>query len=76
MKGYLERRLLHWFIRWHGEGERWQELLYRCQACRRLITWNHIVTQGLCSCGTNRLIPAYPTLLERIRLFVLPWTVK
>jgi len=66
---YIEK----WFVYLHGRGEAHQNLLYRCIACRSLVTWNKIKTGNVC-CG-GRVSPAYPTLLERIRLFCLPWTV-
>lgn len=70
----IERWLLKWYIKWHGEGEPHQERIYRCQLCRRLMTWTKI-RQGSCVCGTNRIVATYPTLWERFRLFCLPWTV-
>ena len=70
-KDFFER----WYVKWHGEGEPQQALLYRCLGCQRLLTHN-IIKQGMCGCGANRLSPANPTYWQLFRLMCLPWTVK
>jgi len=70
----MEQLLRNWFVRWHGEGGENQHLLYRCAACHRLVTHN-IIHNGGCSCGGSRMHPTNPTLWERVKLFIFPWSV-
>jgi len=67
---FLERR----FIASHGIGEENQALVYRCLGCRHLVTWKKIRLGG-CGCGSNRIIPTRPYLLEWVKLFLFPWSV-
>jgi hypothetical protein len=68
--GNLLRR---WFVHFHGEGEEQQQDLFRCLTCRRLVTHNRVRNGKMC-CG-GRVSPTSPTVIETIRLFVLPWTI-
>jgi hypothetical protein len=64
-----------WFIWWHGEGAENQNLIYRCQGCRRLIT-HKAISKGPCGCGMNKIHPTVPSYWEQFKLIFLPWTVS
>ncbi len=72
----MQAALRAWFVKHHGEGEPHQYDFYRCDLCRRLVTWN-IIRSGGCGCaGGTKMRPANPTLWETFRLMALPWTVR
>lgn len=52
-----------------------QYMFYRCENCRHLVNWNHIV-QGGCACGvSSRVRAAHLTTWEKIKTVVLPWLI-
>lgn len=65
--------LRKYFVKRHGEGAANQADFYRCMTCGKLHTWNKIRKGEVCC--AHRLIPANPTWLETVRLFILPWTI-
>lgn len=66
-----------WLSWWHGapvdaEG---QFRYYRCEGCKRLVTWKGIA-QGGCWCGlSQKLRPAVMRWYEKVQCFIFPWTV-
>ncbi len=73
MKEFIESYLRRRFVKLHGEGEAHQADLYRCQTCAAPITWNKIRSGDVCCQG--HVIPATPSLIEAVRLLVLPRTI-
>jgi len=70
---HLEPGLRRWLVWWYGEGHAEQELFYRCEGCRRLISWSAI-RQGGCVCGiSHKISTTYVTRWERLKLIVTPW---
>lgn len=73
MLGPIDALLRKHFVYWHGEGiEPYQYDFYRCDACKKLITWKHIKTGG-CRCGSHKLRPTNPSFTEKFKVMVLPW---
>lgn len=65
-----------WLAQWHGEGAEHQQMVYRCHACRDLVTWRRI-RKGGCPCGTSgKISPAVLGLVEKARLLFMPWSVR
>lgn len=73
MKQMIENWLRAKFVKLHGEGEANQADFYRCRSCGKLVTWNKIRNADLCCSG--QVVPVNPTSLEKIKLFLLPWTI-
>ena len=73
MKQAVEAWLRRKFVAMHGEGAPHQADFYRCTVCARLTTWNMIRSANVCCEG--HVVPAYPTKMEIVRLFLLPWTI-
>ena len=72
------RNPVRWWLNlhhWVGERAENQYDFYRCAACKGIVTWKHIRTRGECPCGSAKISPTRPRLLERISLLLLPWTV-
>ena len=74
---WWERPFVNYLERRHGKPDAdYQYQFYRCAGCTGLVTWN-MIKRGGCNCfSSNQLRPTYPSMLERIRLLVLPWTVR
>jgi len=70
----VEKLLYDWFVKRHGKGFENQYLIYRCMGCKGLVTWNKISAGG-CDCGTSRIVPTSPSIIEKIKLFLFPWSV-
>lgn len=65
--------LRRWLVWWHGAGEPHQYEFYRCDACRRVVTWRRI-RQGGCVCReSSKIRPAILTFGEKARLLLTPW---
>ena len=62
------------FVALHGEGAPHQADFYRCITCGALVTHNKIRT-GKRLCCQGRVCPTEPTVLETVRVFLLPWTI-
>ena len=68
----LGGRWLRW---WHGTGEPHQYQVYRCHACRALVTW-HQIRAGGCPCHeSSKISPTHLRLGAKARLLFLPWRV-
>jgi hypothetical protein len=63
-----------WLVKWHGEGEEYQHDFYRCDGCKKLISWKKIRAGG-CRCGSYRMRPAFATLFEKVKILVTPWLI-
>jgi hypothetical protein len=61
-----------WLAFWYGTYEANQFGFYRCDGCRRIVSWRGIRGGG-CGCGAIRLRPAILSLPEKARLLYLPW---
>jgi hypothetical protein len=73
----LESPIKRYLIYWHGEATDplRQKQYYRCELCRRIVTWHNIASGG-CRCGVgSRIRAAHLTMWEKCRLLVVPWTV-
>lgn len=74
----VDELLNRWLTHWHGRGEPDQWAYYRCQGCKRLVSWKAI-RKGGCTCGeSNKLMPTGPPSLSRWRiaaLILFPWWV-
>ena len=65
-----------WLAYWHGEGAAHQHQFYRCQGCRRLVTW-HRIHRGGCRCQESyKVAPAVLTLRDKAKVLLLPWSVR
>ncbi len=69
-----ERLLRPWMEYWHGRKDashQWD--FYRCKGCRGLVTWR-MIKRGGCSCDmAKQLVPARLSLVEKVKILVLPW---
>jgi hypothetical protein len=64
-----------WLLYWHGLGAAHQHEFFRCEGCRRLVTW-HLIATGGCRCRQSiRLRPAVLSVADKARLLLLPWSV-
>lgn len=64
-----------WLTRFHGNGDAHQFRYYRCDGCRKLVTWNKIKSGG-CGCGGSRNIrPAVMSITDKLRCLFMPWSV-
>ena len=64
-----------WLRAWHGTGDVHQYEFFRCQGCRRLVTFHHISTGG-CACReSSKVSPAALRWGDKTRLLYLPWMV-
>lgn len=61
------------FVALHGEGAPHQSDVYRCVYCKKLYTWNKIKKGDVCCSG--RMVPTNPSWTEKVRLFLLPWSI-
>lgn len=68
----MERLLLRYLTWMHGRGEAHQHDYYRCNGCRRIVTW-HAIRKGGCTCGENRMRATYLQWWEKLRLILFPW---
>lgn len=77
--GYLMGTLLcgrRWLAYWHGRGAPHQHEYFRCEGCRRLVTWRRIHAGG-CRCRSSiKLRPAMLSRADKARLLWAPWTVR
>lgn len=65
--------LRKWFIYLHGLGAKHQADLHRCSSCGKIVTHNKIRAGDICCAG--RVAPTNPTIFEKVRLLLLPWTI-
>ena len=72
----VERWMIRYLDYWHGKGEDHQYHYYRCDGCRKLVTWK-MIAEGGCPCGlSNRLRPAVIRLRDKVKLLLFPFTVN
>lgn len=72
-----ERQIQGYLARWHGAptDPARQQLYYRCESCRSIVTWRQIAQGGCRSCQGSRVRAAGLSLGEKLRLLLLPWSV-
>lgn len=76
MLATVEKHLFNRLVYYHGRGDPHQHDYYRCQGCRRIVTW-HAIRRGGCPCElSNKLSPALLSRWEKARLVLFPtWGV-
>ena len=72
----IERPLIKWLGFWHGNSTAFEQFrYYRCEGCRKLVTWKTI-GKGGCGCGLSiKIRPAVLSWKDKIRCVVAPWSV-